>query len=89
MILGKLNYTECFNIPTYFHFSHIARMIVLSKFDCWRDSLRNVSSDRNGTETTPFRRLIRKMPGIQICVYGSMQYFITNTMLKKLENAHQ
>ena len=35
----------------------------VNESDYWRDSLRNTSRGKDGTETTPFRRLIRRMPG--------------------------
>ena len=39
--------------------------------DYWRDSLRNTSRGKDGRETTPFRRLIRKMPGTLSLTYVS------------------
>ena len=37
--------------------------MIIQRKESWRESLKNLSYGADGNETTPFRRLIQKMPG--------------------------
>ena len=45
----------------------IAKIII--EQEKWKKSLKNGTTAENGTENTPFRRLVRLMPGTVTCIY--------------------
>ena len=49
----------------------------------WKLALRNCTKTQNGRETTPFRKLIQRMPGIQSnCSYTKLQFILYIFYLK-------
>lgn len=56
-------------------FSNVAEAIVNSQN--WKLALRNHITMENGSETTPFRKLIQRMPGIEFVILCNFHHIAT------------